>query len=261
MKRILILLLYLPMLAWAQPLEVISLHHRVADQLLPALQPFVEPGGALTGMNDKLFLRASTRNQAEIRRLVAELDVPMRRLMISVRQEGEDDRAGRGGHVGGTVTIRDGKVGAGGTARVYSSSSVADDRVNQQVQTIDGGRASIIVGQSLWLPLRQIVLGPGGAIISETIVQRDLGTGFVAVPRLSGNRVTIEVSPRHDSAVSSALNARIERLTTTISGPLGEWMVLGGSTQDEAGQGSGTSWSSRSASRQRRLLLKVDELP
>ena len=32
MKRILILLLYLPMLAWAQPLETIGLRHRMADQ-------------------------------------------------------------------------------------------------------------------------------------------------------------------------------------------------------------------------------------
>lgn len=260
MKRILILLLYLPMLAWAQPLETIGLRHRMADQLLPALQPFVEPGGALTGMNDKLFLRASARNQVEIRRLVAELDVPMRRLLISVRQESEDDSTGRGGRVDGAVTIRDGKVGAGGTARVYSSSRVTDDRVNQQVQTIDGGRAAIVVGHSLWLPLRQVVLGPGGAIVSETIVQRDLGTGFVAVPRLSGDRVTVEISPRHDTADSSVLDVRSERLSTTVSGPLGEWLVLGGSVRDEAGQGSGASWSSRSASRQS-LLLKVDELP
>lgn len=261
MKRILIFLFCLPLLAWAAPLEVISLQHRMADQLLPSLQPFVEPGGVLTGMNEKLFLRASSRNQAEIRRLVAELDVPLRRLMISVRQEGEEDAAGRGGRVSGSVTLRDGKVGAGGTAQVYSSSRASSDHVQQQVQTIDGGRAGIDVGQSFWLPLRQIVVGHGGVIISETIVQRDLGTGFIAVPRLSGDRVTIEVSPRHETAGATPLETRVERLVTTLSGPLGEWLVLGGTAQDEAGQGGGSTWSSRTASRQRRLLLKVDELP
>jgi hypothetical protein len=270
MKRILIFLFCLPLLAWAAPLEVISLQHRMADQLLPSLQPFVEPGGVLTGMNEKLFLRASSRNQAEIRHLVAELDLPLRRLMISVRQEGEEDAAGRGGRVSGSVTLRDGKVrvtegnplfGTGGTAQVYSSSRASSDHVHQQVQTIDGGRAGIDVGQSFWLPLRQIVVGHGGVIISETIVQRDLGTGFIAVPRLSGDRVTIEVSPRHDTAGATPLETRVERLVTTLSGPLGEWLVLGGTAQDEAGQGGGSTWSSRTASRQRRLLLKVDELP
>lgn len=264
MKRMLILLLCAPLLlatAWAQSLDVITLKYRMADQLLPQLQPFLEPGGALTGMNEKLFLRASSRNQTEIRRLVAELDVPQRRLMISVQQEGEEeDAAARGGSVAGGVTVTDGRVGIGGTARVYSSSRASSDRVNQQVQTIDGGRAAIHVGQSFWVPLRQIVVGPGGAIVSESLVQRDLGTGFVATPRVSGNRVTIDVSPHHDTAGNTHLSTQTERLVTTVSGPLGEWLVLGGSAQDEAGHGSGNRWSTQSASHHRRLLLKVEAL-
>ena len=87
MKRLFLALLLLGNLAWGQTLEIISLRHRSAEQLLPQIAPFVEPGGALSGMNDKLFLRASGRNQAEIRELVAALDTPPRRLMISVRQE------------------------------------------------------------------------------------------------------------------------------------------------------------------------------
>ena len=263
MKRILLLwfLILSPLCALAQGLEIITLRHRLADQVLPSLQPFVEPGGSLSGMNDKIFLRSSRRNQEEIRRMLAEIDVPLRRLMISVRQEGESDEHGRGGRVQGELSFREGKVGAGGTARVYSSSRVSQDRVNQQVQTIDGGRASIMVGESFWLPLRQIIVGPGGAVVSETLVQRDLGSGFVAVPRLSGDRVTIDVSPRHDTPGATPLEARVERLVTSVSGPLGEWLVLGGSVQDDSAQGSGNQWGARSAARQRRLLLKVDELP
>ena len=67
MKRLLLALLALSTLAWGQTLEIIDLRHRSAEQLLPQLAPFVEPGGALSGMNDKLFLRASKRNQAETR--------------------------------------------------------------------------------------------------------------------------------------------------------------------------------------------------
>jgi hypothetical protein len=246
--------------AMAQSLEVITLRHRMADQLIPQLQPFVEPGGALIGMNEKLFLRASAQNQAEIRKLAAELDAPQRRLMISVRQEGENDAAAKGGSVVGGVTVSEGRVGVGGTARVYSSSRAGSDRVNQQVQTIDGGRAAINVGQSFWVPMRQIVLGPGGVIVAESFVQRDLGTGFVALPRVSGQRVTVDISPRHDTPGDTPLAVRSERLSTTISGPLGEWLVLGGSAQQEAGDGSGSQWSTQSASHQRRLLLKVDAL-
>ena len=35
--------------AGAQPIEVIDLRYRTAEDLLPLLRPFMEPSGALTG--------------------------------------------------------------------------------------------------------------------------------------------------------------------------------------------------------------------
>jgi hypothetical protein len=63
-------------LAWGQALEIITCGIARPRQLLPQLLPFVEPGGAINGMGDKLFLRASPRNQAELRQLIAALDTP-----------------------------------------------------------------------------------------------------------------------------------------------------------------------------------------
>ena len=262
MKRLLLALFVISGLVWGQALEVISLRHRGAEQLLPQLAPFVEPGGALTGMNDKLFIRASKRNQAEIRQLVAALDTPQRRLMISVRQEGADSGSDRGAGVTGRV-----EVGAGGTAisgrgHIYQSDSRSRRDISQQVQTIDGGRAAIMVGQSYFLPMRQLVIGPGGAILAETLVQRDLATGFVAVPRLSGDRVTLEISPRDDVPGSLPGSIDSTRLVTTLSGRLGDWIELGGSAGEQSGNSAGIAiYGTQAASRQRRLLLKVEELP
>jgi type II secretory pathway component GspD/PulD (secretin) len=267
MKNALFLLLLWCSFAIAQPLEIISLRHRTAAQMLPVLQPFVEAGGALTGVNDKLFLRASARNQAEIRTLLKELDTPLRRLMISLRQagEGESDAAGAG--VRGTVRIENGKVDAGGTARVYSSDRRQTRSINQQVQTLDGSRASIMVGTSFLIPLRQMVLTPAGAVVSDVLVERDIGSGFYALPRLSDNHVTIEISPFDDTISGGSAGqgdgvVQRARLVTTVSGRLGEWIELGGATSSDSATGSGTvHYSTRSASRQRRLLLKVDEIP
>ncbi len=261
MKRLVLLLLFATSLAWSQGLEIITLRYRQAEALLPQVLPFVEPGGAVTGMNDKLFVRASARNLAEIRQLVAVLDAPQRRLMISLRQEGGDSASDRGGGVGGRV-----EVGAGGTAisgrgHLYQSDSRSRRDISQQVQTIDGGRAAILVGQSYFLPMRQLVIGPNGAILSETLVQRDLGTGFVAVPRLSGERVTIEISPRDDTPGALPGSVNSQRLVTTLSGRLGEWLELGGSLGDQSGNSTGiASYGTQSASHRRRLLLKVEEL-
>lgn len=249
-------------LAWGQGLEVINLRHRSAEQLLPQLLPFVEPGGALSGMNGTLFLRTSAANQAEIRKLLAALDTPLRRLMISVRQDGTDSGSEGGAGVTGRIAIGGGAPALSGTARIYQSDSRSRRDTTQQVQTIDGGRAAIMVGQSLILPLRQVVLTPAGVVVSETYVQRDIGTGFVAVPRLSGERVTLEISPRDDTPGPLPGSVNVQRLVTTVSGRLGEWFELGGTVGEQSGSSAGiTRYGTQSASRTRRILLKVEELP
>ena len=261
MKRLLCALLISSSLAWGQGLEIISLKHRSAEQLLPQLAPFVESGGTLSGANDRLFLRASGRNQAEIRKLVAALDTPLRRLMITVRQGGSS--SGEAGGGGATARIEIGGEGTdiGGRARIYRSDRRSQRDIQQQVQTVDGGRAAILVGESLILPLRQVVMTPAGVVVSESLVQRDLGTGFVAVPRLNGERVTLEISPRDDAPGALPGSVNSQRLVTTVSGRLGEWIELGAAARAQSDSSAGLAvYGTRSASRQRQLLLKVDEL-
>jgi hypothetical protein len=262
MRRLLWVVLLASSLAWGQTLEVIDLRHRSADALLPQLAPFVEPGGVITGVGDKLFLRASGRNQADIRALVASLDTPVRRLMISVRQDGANADEDRGAGVSGRVVVGGGAPAASGRGHLYQSDSRSRRDTLQQVQTIDGGRAAIMVGESFLLPLRQVVLTPAGVVVSESFVQRDLGTGFVAMPRLSGERVTLEIVPRDDTPGPVPGSVNVQRLLTTVSGRLGEWLELGGSVAEQSGSsGAIASYGTRSTSRKRRLLLKVEELP
>jgi len=248
--------------ALAQPLEIIRLQHRRAEQVLPQLTPFVEAGGALSGVNDMLFLRASPHNQAELRKLVATLDTPPRQLVIRVRQEGERTEEAAGAGLSGRVVLGGGAPAVTGTARAYQSERRNRSTTQQEVQTIEDGRASIFVGQSLILPLRRVVLTPVGVVVAESLVQRDLGTGFVAVPHLEGERVTLEISPVDASAGSQPGSVNVMRVFTTVSGRLGEWIELGGATGEERGDTAGiTRYGTHSASHQRRLFLRVDALP
>jgi len=251
------MLLALVTAAWAQTLEVITLRHRAAEQLLPQVQPLVEPGGMLTGTGDKLFLRASQRNQADIRQVLEALDRPLRRLMISVRHGGatEGEKVGAGATVilaPGDSSVR-GRVGE----RRYNSR----ENIAQQVQMVEGGRAFINVGQSIALPFRQVVLTPAGAVVSEGIVWQDLGTGFHAAPRVAGDIVTLDISPRHDTPGPVPGSANVRRLSTTVAGRLGEWISLGGTRRDTSGEESGTlHYGSRGVRDDRQVWLKVDEL-
>lgn len=263
-----------------QQLEIINLKSRTADQVLPQLRPFVEPGGAISGMNNQIFIRASDANRRQIKELLAALDRPPRRLLISVRQDADSTSSARGGEVSGSVGSDRVRIesrrtivgGAGVTVRsgddvlrgqVYDSRSAGSERVSQQVQVVEGGRAYINVGTSVPVPLRQVVLTPGGAIVSDTVVYRDLGTGFTAEPQLSGDLVTLTISPTHDTPGSAGPgSANVQRLTTTVSARLGEWMQIGGSVQEESADRDGaTRYSTRRGGSARTVQLKVEELP
>ena len=67
-------------------LEVIPLHNRTVEEVMPSLRPLLEPGGTLTGMQGQLILRASDANRAEIKQALAALDTIPRQLTITVRQ-------------------------------------------------------------------------------------------------------------------------------------------------------------------------------
>lgn len=283
MRRIVIVCV-LALLAGAaqaqQQLEIINLKGRTADQVLPQLRPFVEPGGAISGMNNQIFIRASDANRRQIRELLAAIDRPPRRLVISLRQDADSTSIARGGEVSGSVgsdrvRIESGRTvvgGAGVTVRrgddvvrgqVYDSRNAGSERVSQQVQVVEGGRAYINVGTSVPVPLRQVVLAPGGAIVSESVVYRDLGTGFYAEPHVSGDLVTLTISPTHDTPGSYGPgSANVQRLSTTVSARLGEWMQIGGSVQEESSDRDGAlRHSTRRGSTGRSVMLKVEELP
>jgi hypothetical protein len=107
-----------------------------------------------------------------------------------------------------------------------------------------------------------MMIGPGGEVVNETLVYRDVGRGFYAVPHVNGQRVTLEISQQADSMNSyggSAINT--QRLSTTVAGRLGEWIELGGGGRQAAGNQSGALTLSTSDARDNRSIwLMVEEV-
>lgn len=265
-----------------QVMEIIALRYRMVEQVLPSLQPFVEPGGALSGMNNQLIVRGSRNNIEQIKQALSAIDVPSRRLMIRVSQNRDavslQQGAGLSGNVGvgnnmriiqppsniqGSTRIGVRSGDSRVNAQVYDSRSTRDLQASQSVQVIDGGRAFIQIGQSLPLPLRQVMVGPSGVVAIDTVVYRDIGQGFYAVPKLVGERVTLEISPQFDSPGDQGYGSvNTQRVSTTVSGRLGEWIELGGSGQQASGSDSRNLGTGSSEMRDSRSVwLRVDELP
>lgn len=246
--------------AGAQQMEIIELRGKTAAEVLPVLLPLVEPGGTLTGMNNQLFLKASPGNRAEIKRALAAIDAPQRRLIIRIATDRQGEDSARGAQGGGEVTLGT-RSSAEVRASVWDTRSARSESAGQMVQTVDGGRAFIRVGRSLAVPLRQVVVGPGGAVVSDNVVFRDLGSGFYATPRVNGQRVTLEISQqaeRQDFRQRGGIES--QRLSTTVNGRLGEWIELGGTGRQESGQQGGFSVGTADVRDTRSIWLKVEEV-
>jgi len=230
-----------------QTLEIIPLRHRTVDQVLPALQPLVEPGGALTGQSGQLIVRTSPANLAEIKRALEAIDRPPRRLQISVRFDDSLEAASQGIEAGG-------RVGGGGSridVRAQGARSSSADRVDQRLVVLEGGRAFITTGQSRPVMQRQRIQTPAGVVAQETIVMQDVGTGFDVAPRVAGDRVFIDIGSQRET----------QRIVSSVSGALGEWFSLGAVAEAGARDNGGIGSASASrTSETRRVWVKVEEI-
>jgi hypothetical protein len=198
---------------WAQQaLEIIPLRYRTAEQVLPALQPLLESGATLSGSRGQLFLRASAANAADIKRALEAIDRPARRLQILVRLDDAAERERRS--IAGSASV--GSAGARIAITAEEARRAASERVDQRVQVLEGGHAFIFTGQSS--------------------AQRDRASGFEVVPRLSGELVQLDISQQREARMQG------QRLSTSVSARLGEWVDVGGAES-------------------RRVWLKVEELP
>ena len=251
-------------------LEVVPLQHRSAEQVMPVLRPLLDPGAALTGQGYQLFIRTSPANLRDLRQALAAIDTAQRRLLISVRHgaNAEAARSGidtRGTLRSGDVTLSNQRFPAERTlveTRVISSRSASDERVDQRVQVLEGSRAFISTGQSRPLQRQQVFVGPAGVAVQDTTVIQNLDTGFEVTPRVSGNTVFLDISPQRETPGALGQGSvQSQRVSSSISAPLGEWVELGSATESGAGSAGGVlSSRDASASQSRRVWVKVEEL-
>ena len=224
-------------------LEIIPLRHRTPEQVLPVLRPLLEPGGVLTARSNQLLVRTSPRNLEQIKAALAAIDAPLRRLQISVRFDDAFKSQEQGIAARGVLQPGGSRI----ELRGRDSGAAADERVDQRIQVLEGGRAYIATGETR----------PLGGVSGV----QDLATGFVVVPRVAGNRVVLEINPQRETPAGAAGYARTQRISTTVSARPGEWVELGGTRSANSAESGGVlSSASRHGADSRRVWVKVEEI-
>lgn len=251
----------------ATEFKIITLQHRFATDILPIIQPLVGSDGAVTGMQNQLIIRASAEKMSEIEQVIANLDVARQNLKITVSRQSNQQAERNGFTMNGRKQSGSIEIGT----RSYPKNSADGVQLNiennqqnshassqQFVNVIDGEHAFIRVGQSVpftqeWLTLTRRYLR-----MQKTTEFVDISTGFSVRPRIIGDQIELEITPRIAQLNQSGF-VDFEELTTIVRVNKGEWLDLGGIMQqkDEVSRAI-LSQQTQSQSQENQLSIRVE---
>lgn len=220
------------------PIEVIELYSRSYEEILPLIQPFVGSDGTVTGMGNKLVVKAAPARVSEIKQLLSALDRPPKHLRITVGK-GEDREYSSSGYRA-SADIRAGNsqisINSPGLpvdssrahVRLHDRDSTTTQSSQQFVQALEGRPAWISSGLRVPLQTTERYYGSGIPYQRSTTQLHDVTRGFYVVPRVNGDSVSLEIAQHDDKPGRRHGIIDTQRIDTVVHGRLGEWLDLGG---------------------------------
>lgn len=270
MQRIcllLVLTLLTALPAQAGAINTIQLHNRPAAEIIPIVEPMLGAGEVITGHGFKLFLRASAQTLEQVEAMIAALDIAAKILQISVFQGSE--RSLETNSVSGNLRIvtGEGSIAAGNNgARGTGSLSFGNDNVSgdisasstrQRRQSSPVHQLRVAEGSTGFIETGRQIPFPGVGTSNE---YKAVTTGFYILPRVRGERVTLQVSPfRNALSGSGSDTIETSSASTTISGRLGEWLQIGGVSENSSSSQRGiASYASSQGESSDSIWIRAD---
>ncbi len=265
--------------------EIIPLKYRNGAQVIPVLQPLLGRESSISNFQNQLVIRATPAELAQVKRVLASIDTAPKRLLITVRQDADIERDRREAEISGSVgndnarvTIPGSGSRSGGNvglrngddrlrARIIDSQQITRNSTAQSIQVLEGHSAYIRTGESRPVRNRQVVRTVVNGQIVDRVVDsteyREANTGFHVLPRIQGDRVTLDINPQRESFDDQRRGAvNVQRVVTTVSGRLGEWIDLGGTGGTRSDENSVLLGRSTGRVGERHgVQVKVEELP
>ena len=264
MKKLtaIIFLLFLSITASAADrIEVIQLHGRSASEIIPIIQPLLDPGTAISAQGYKLIIRGSESDIAQAHEIINQLDSPPKQLTISLRRGAESTFSRNDASATGTIKSGDARVSVNGSGpakiRLHETQRNINDDSIRRINVTEGRQAFIQTGQLI--PVGERHIDQFGRK-NNTVRYQSANSGFYVVPRLSGDLVNLEILQNNtqiDRHGRQTLNT--QSAGTTLRGRLGEWISIGGVSQQSTQSSSGILHSTRRSSHNdSQLYIKVD---
>ncbi len=235
--------------------------------MIPIIEPMLGPDDAISGEGFKMFIRAPAESQERVRAMVDFLDTAARELQLSVFQgselvlrelaarangqfergdtrieigNGKESDDGAGGRI--TYSTTGGSVSVAGTG---TQRSLRDSPIHM-VRVAEGNEAYIETGERI--PYFTGAAWNGRRAFAGGVEYENVVTGFYVLPRVRGDNVVLEVSPFKSSRSDTGRgNIDTQSANTTVTGRVGEWLLIGGVTEqvERADSAIGTTYATR----------------
>jgi len=234
----------------AEVITTLQLHHRPAVEVIPIIEPMLAAGDKISGHGFKIFLRSSEETLVQVQDMIEAIDIVSKVLQISVLQGSARKLSSLG--ISGNISIgtNDASANISGSATQQRQ----QDNPVHRLRVTEGTEGFIETGKQL-------------ALFSGSNWKRSSGTGFKKVttgfyvlPRVHGDNITLQVSPfKSSQSTAGGGGINTQHANTTISGRLGEWLLIGGTTEQVKRSQSGTSgYSSTQSSSDESIWIKAE---
>jgi hypothetical protein len=181
-------------------------------------------------------------------------ELPLRNLLIEVRQLEQDRRTQERQDATATVRVQPGNSSAALALGLQATQAERSGSAQQQALVLNGRRTAIVLRNTVGLRVLQSFQHQGRWVTTPGTLWLQAGTGFDATPRWDGgDTVELELATLQGR---NALAGESASTRTSVMLPLGVWMAVAESDETQDSQQGGLGNSGRSAS-QSRLQVQV----
>jgi len=252
--------------AWASPCVaetmVYPLQHRTAAEALLMVEPLLSPEGraAADARTNALLVVDDEGTIQRVREFLQGFDKLGKQARIRVRFDESSARERASVEGRARASGEDWSVTAGKPMRRDGLEVRLQDKSRTQqgsseffLTVVSGSAAYILVGQEILYTQRWVDLGRRYARITEAVTIQTMETGFEVIPVLLKDRADVEIIPRISHGGRGPRVIRFTEAATRVVAPIGEWVTIGGTSQQsneviravlEAGRGESRSVTS-----------------
>jgi hypothetical protein len=228
-----------PGLSEERSIAVIRMSYRTAEETASVVKTLLSSEGnvAADPGTNSLIISDNEESILKIRDFLKGYDVPVEQVKVRVKFNESAASSDRSLSSRGRVSGEHGSVSTGGRRRDDGMDVRLQDRAEQGqsaseyfINVASGSSAYIMAGKHIPYRERWVYLCRRYARVTDTVVFREIETGFEVRPTIMGERAYIEITPRiaHEAPGEEAGVIHFAQASTFLTVPVNQWFSIGG---------------------------------